>query len=266
MKRVSLTLLGLIVLFPQLSDGQQSELSYIRNIGSYQTPKTYTQKDGQEYNEQQYWTHPDFGRLTFSAPYEKHVVEDISKRTLDERYYVDLDDPTFFYIEKSSIPINYMKDGYLRAIDPSLYLNNAGYSAPFQPNPTQLNIVHEFTAINRDNSRIQMNQDHLKATYLDNSVTNFYPDWSQIQVTNFEAYITDYFPDIDKRITFHEGGVKSEYIVKHNSNYKTLEFIDDMTLSSDLEAEIDDQNAFLNILSKLKRYPQEILSFWHIRH
>ena len=65
----------------------------------------YSTSDGLKHNEHSYLTHHDFGKLTFNAPYGKNVVEVISKRTVDERYYVDLNDQTFFYIEKSNRPM-----------------------------------------------------------------------------------------------------------------------------------------------------------------
>ncbi|MGV2481383.1 UNVERIFIED_CONTAM: hypothetical protein IGO34_31795, partial [Salmonella enterica subsp. enterica serovar Weltevreden] len=82
--------------------------------------RDYPIETGKHYNDPQYYTHPDFGKLTFDAPVGKSVVEDLSRRTPYERYYIDLDQPQFFYIEKSSKPINYDNNGYLCAIDASL--------------------------------------------------------------------------------------------------------------------------------------------------
>jgi hypothetical protein len=230
---------------------QSGGLKYVKQQ-DYQNQRSYSLEDGREYNEQAYWDHPDFGKLTFAAPVDKKVVEVISKRKLDERYYVDLDDPTFFYVEKSSIPINYWKDDRLRAIDYSLYANKDGYSAQDQPFPTSLNMVHEFTSIISQSGTMLMNQDRVEITYMDNSTAIFNANWNNAQIGNYQVYFTDYFPGIDKKLDFVEGGIKSEYILQQDHNYKSVTFIDNINLDQGLEVVLDTADSFSRNFVQIK--------------
>ena len=151
-------------------------------------------------------------------------------------------------LKNSNIPINYYdQDSVLRAIDYSLHQTSDGFAAKNQPFPTAVNTIENFTSLASPNGSIQMNHDRVKITYMDNSTATFVADWSDIKITNFKVYITEIFPGIDKKLSFHEGAVKSEYIVKQNMNYKTIEFIDELTLDENLEVIINDD-------SRLTRY------------
>ena len=100
MKFLQIIILVVAIIGCTVSKAQQDPLYYIKEQADYIPAPSYSQEDGRKYNSEKMWDHPDFGKMTFASPLDKNVVEDISKRKLDERYYVDLDDPTFFYIEK----------------------------------------------------------------------------------------------------------------------------------------------------------------------
>ncbi|MCB9222830.1 MAG: T9SS type A sorting domain-containing protein [Crocinitomicaceae bacterium] len=219
--------------------GQVDVFSYVKELSSYQTPPHYSIQDGQKYNHETYWSHPDFGKLTFAAPIGKNVVEDISKRKIDERYYVDLDEPTFFYIEKSNIPINYLKDGSWRAIDYSLYPTSNGYAAVNQPYPTFLDLNNSCNRLKTEKGILTFNKFRLSITHFDESVEILDPNWSNISINNFEAYIHDIFPGIDQRISFVQSGIKSDFIIKHNLNVKSISFIDHLETDENLAIKIE---------------------------
>ena len=164
-------------------------------------PRSYSIEAGKKYNSEAYYSHPDFGKLTFRAPYRKNVVEDISKRTYDSRYYVDIDNPTYFYIEQSSGPINLYKDGLWRAIDPTLHPVSAQvYQSGVQPCPTKLDAGNKRTAILLGEAEFQFNHYSLQVIHTDHSVTTHQANWSQIAIGNEGAYITDVFPGIDMKL------------------------------------------------------------------
>jgi hypothetical protein len=215
--------------FLGLSLNAQSDLVNQPLPYSYKPMPRYTVDDGTQFNQPEFYNHPDFGRLTFSAPHGKNVVEDLSKRTLDERYYVDLDDQNFFYVEKSSKPINFYQDGFLVAIDPSLHkVNESYYASGQQPVPTALDILNQKTILKIEDDLLSFSHLKLEMTDFANQVTVMDANWSNIIVGNFGAYITDLFPGIDYLITFKEGGFKTEFTIKQNLNIKSLRFIDDM--------------------------------------
>ncbi|MCH2226047.1 MAG: hypothetical protein MK066_14860, partial [Crocinitomicaceae bacterium] len=169
--------------------------------------------------------------------------EVISKRKIDERYYIDLDDPTYFYIEKSTIPINYKKDGYFRAIDYSLHNKGHGlYQANQQPFPTSIDINNSNTTLEINGREMKFNQYTLKQINMDNSIIYHDANWSNISITNFSAIIENIFPEIDLEISFFEGAIKSDFIIKQNLNVKELIFLDQLNLSTEMGIIIDDQN------------------------
>lgn len=197
--------------------------------------RTYSVESGKKYIPTAFHAHPDFGKLTFQAPYGKHVVEDISKRTSDSRYYVDLDDPTFFYIEKSSSPINTYIDGYWRAIDPTLHEKSAGYyESGIQPCPTILDKNNQYTGIKLGDAILGFNHYQATITYNDQTVQTYSANWSAINVSNNGAYISNVFPGIDMRLRYLQGGIKSEFVIQENLHVKSITFQDFLTLPSNL--------------------------------
>ena len=235
-----------------VTSAQQEPFTYIKEISEFRATPSYSSEIGKQYNPEEFWSHPDFGKMTFASPLNKNVVEDISKRKIDERYYVDLDDPAYFYIEKSSIPINFHKDGHLRAIDYSLHQTLFGYEAVDQPNPTSLNLFLKNTSLMSEKGSMKMNQDFMKVTYMNNSTQIYASNWNNLEVSNFKAYFTDYFPGVDKKITFNEGSVKSEYIIKQNLGVKKIEFIDEIELDQNLEIVVDDYSILTRNFVQIK--------------
>jgi len=218
--------------------------SFQAQINVFETPspgvsiipqRTYSQSEGQKFNKAEYFSHPDFGKLTFDAPYDKHVVEDLSKRKPDERYYTDLDNPTYFYIQKSSNPINFYENGVLRAIDPTLYpAGNGSYTSGAQPCPTALNTLQKSTSITFGSETFSFNNYSLRVTHNDNSTTSHEANWSNIAIGNNGAYVTDVFPGIDMLIRFREAEVESDFIIRENLNVKRLEFTDHLQIPANL--------------------------------
>jgi hypothetical protein len=199
------------------------------------SPRTYSQEIGRKYNSATDYSHPDFGKLTFDAPYGKNVVEDISKRTYDSRYYIDLNDPTFFYIQKSSKAINTFQNGIWRAIDPTLHaVSSQVYQSGVQPCPTKLDLANKKTSIQLGQSEFKFNHYSLKVIHNDNSITIHQANWSQIAVGNEGAYVTDIFPGIDFKLVFAEGSIESDFIIRENLHVKKLIFTDQLEVPSHL--------------------------------
>ncbi len=220
-----------------------SELNYLRQEYSNSPLPTYSLQDGIRHNSSEFFTHPDFGKLTFSAPYGHRVVEDLSWRKEDERRYVDLDSQTYFYIEKSSRPINLYVDGFWRAIDPSLHkVTSDYYESGIQAYPSALSLSGQYSMLDlADDAWARFNDYQLTVTHFDGTNETFPADWSEISVTNFGAYITDIFPSVDMRLDYFEGVIKSELIVKENLNVKEFVLLDDVDLSDGIGIVLGDE-------------------------
>ncbi len=213
------------------------ELSYYNDNYSTLIPKkTYSQVIGQTYNtDLSSQGHPDFGTLPFDAP-QKNVVEVISKRTVDERFYIDINEPQFFYIQKSGVPINFYRNNYLVAIDPTLQQQSPGvFSAPNQPYPTSLDFNAAKTVLNCQNYFVENNKYTLSIINSANAVTTYTSNWSNYVVGNNGAYVTDVFPGIDMKLIFDRSKVKCNFILKTPiANRKKIILTDHLNLSNGL--------------------------------
>lgn len=210
---------------------------------------SYSLDEGLKYNDETFLAHPDFGKLTFGAPYGKNVVEVIGKRQVDQRYYIDIDDPLFFYIEKSSRPINVEIDGDMRAIDPSLHEQSKGvYKSGLQAVQTGIDANEQVCHFSAGQYVIDYNQYILKKVNMDNSIEMIPANWSNITVTNFRLLIEDIFPEIDFEVIFEEGRTKTNFKIKQNINAKELIFIDEMDFEGPLSMLIDNSPGNENIV------------------
>ncbi|MFT4601596.1 MAG: hypothetical protein ACI857_001779 [Arenicella sp.] len=211
----------------------------------YQEPNSYSNEDGRKYNKPDFYSHPDFGSLTFNAPLDKNVVEDISKRTEKGRYYTDINNPQYFYIEKSSKAINMEFEGYIRAIDASMHMVGQGkYASGLQYCPTSIDAVNQKTKMIYDNGFVEFNSYRLKIIHLDESIEIIEADWSNLEMTNFKGFSSEVFPGIDMNFEFAEGRIKSSFVIKQNLNVKKLVFIDDLNFSSEFSAFLSNENPF----------------------
>ncbi|MFA5574476.1 MAG: hypothetical protein WC994_05415, partial [Brumimicrobium sp.] len=227
----------------------------------YTERPTYTKREGLTYNEQSYQKHPEFGVLPFDKPFQKNVVEDLSKRNEFERYYIDLDNPRLFYIQKGAQPLNYQENGHWRAISPYLEKESATiYSAKNQSYPTKIDLTKKQTSVQIGENEIAFNNYTLEATDFNDEVHVFKPDWSNIRVGNKATYITDVFPGIDMRIIFKNGGIKSDFILNSKTNFKSLKFIDSYEMDSELYFdEVDQKGDYIIIRNRIdKRIYAEI--------
>lgn len=219
------------------------ELVDVKNIDGYQEPRNYSQEDGRLHNGPEYYNHPDFGKLTFQAPYSIEVIEDISQRTEYKRFYYDKFHPAYFYIEKSSKKINLLVDGKFRAIDPSMHrVNEQVYTSGFQPFRTGVDAINQRTSFTFGEHFINFNHTKLKIVHHDNSEEVIEPNWSDFEMNNFEGYVFNIFPKIDMKLSFFEGRVKSDFIIKESMNVKELIFIDELFMSDGLELMLSNEN------------------------
>lgn len=227
---------------------QPTGLNYYNdNFSTMVEKRTYSLSIGQQYNSIASQSHPDFGTLPFNAP-QKNVVEVLEKRTVDERYYVDINDPMFFYIQKSGVPINFYKNGYLIAIDPTLQeVSNGLYEAPNQPYPTKLDFNANKTVLNCQNYFVENNKYTLSIVNSSNTVVTYTANWSNHVVGNNGSYIVDAFPGIDMKLIFDQSKVKANFIIKAPIlNCKKLIFTDHLVLSNGLS--LVQQSGFPNQL------------------
>src|SRR5690554_3600735 len=112
-----------------------------------------------ENNSAAYYQHPEFGVLPTKAP-KGNVVEDLSKRTENDRFFVDIDEPSVFYVQKGYFPLNYQDEhGNWRAIETALTSKgNNVYESKYYFEPAGFDFNKEQSYIKTRSGKINFNQ------------------------------------------------------------------------------------------------------------
>jgi hypothetical protein len=232
--------------------GQEGLVDNFANY-EYEDRPNYDIEIGKKFNPDSLHNHPELGVLPFDKPYGKNVVEDLSKRTALKRYYVDLDNPNYFYIQKSSRPINYLEDDNWIALSPYLEkVNPNNYSAPNQPFPTFIDIEDKYTSIQIGSEKIKFNNYTITVELMDGTTANYDSDWTNIEIGNKATYIRDVFPDIDMRIIFKKGAIKTDFIFDNETAFKTITFIDNFDIPSNfafVDTSLNGNSSFLYLMN-----------------
>jgi hypothetical protein len=94
----------LAALFPAVLSAQQMPADGMdvrpHNFTSFVTVPQENTSEWRRFNEPDDYDHPEFGRLPKDAPCQS-CVEVLSKRAADERYFVNTNNPSEFYQQKS---------------------------------------------------------------------------------------------------------------------------------------------------------------------
>ena len=122
----------------------ENGLKYNQQNNFYQltTPATYNKTIASAALPLSYQANPDFGFMPFGSQLP-NVFEEISRRASDERVFRDAENPSVFYLQKSSVPINYFKDNNWLSIDPRLKkIDSKHYQAAQQPLVCEIGRAH----------------------------------------------------------------------------------------------------------------------------
>ncbi|PWT77557.1 MAG: hypothetical protein C5B59_03510 [Bacteroidetes bacterium] len=178
-----------------------------------------------------YISHPD---ARFGDKYmpNKNAVEIFAKRTIDSKYYINSDTPSIFYIQKSSSPMHFRRNGQWITIDPRLNPKGQSlYEASRQEHPLGFDLKRKSSYIITSEGKTFFNNWKLygendgKETLLANA------DWTNYTVGDDGITIKNIFPGIDADMKVSRGSIKTSFIVRVNkfSNYGTLLFRDSFT-------------------------------------
>ena len=101
------------------------------NFNSFSSPQKTAYIDQWKFeNKGKFEQHPEFGIMPFNAP-NGDLVEILSKRAIDYRYYVNPKQPSKFFIQQSLGDLHFNKDGQLITIDHHISNKGNGIFAYF---------------------------------------------------------------------------------------------------------------------------------------
>jgi len=195
--------------------------------------KTATTAQWISLNENSNLQHPEFGLLPVGGP-EADVVEILSKRTANERFFINPDRPSEFYQQTSYGPMHYNVNGQWLSLDPRLLPKQNGiYEASNQPEPVGFDLAKKNTYIKTVDGKVSFTNWSLCGVKNGQEQVLAQADWTNYTAGDDGIYITDVFPGIDLRMRVLQGAVKSDFVVKelHYENVDYLLFKDSFDAS-----------------------------------
>lgn len=223
---------------------QEGMTTGVRNYTSFTQRQTAHLSEWAKHNDPSYANHPEYGTLPKDAPCQE-CVEDLSKRTIDERYFIDLEDPSKFYQQKAVGDLHMQVNGYWVTIDHSLQpVSNGIYESRYAVEQSGINTSAHKAYIKTVHGVVQFN-DWTAFTVTGNTTFNLGEmSWDNYTVGDDGIYITEAFPGIDAEMIIFRGSIKTNFIIKSNELgvFDQLVFRDVFTADGDLSMNFVDHN------------------------
>lgn len=179
--------------------------------------------------------HPEFGLLPYNTQCN-NCVELIDRRTVDSRVYIDANDATHTYAQKSYFPLHYKnyEGDVWHSIDPRLkpLQGSPGvYAAANQPAPTACDLTKKCISIETDGHHFEFNH-NLRLFFYNDTIA-----YTQATCVNYNQHtvgedglmVHDAWNGIDLQEKFGVGEVKTSFIIRSplqlplNSGYMVVE-------------------------------------------
>lgn len=210
----------MVIALPILASAQEKYSNGILtgdegNFSSFSTPKTGgTQEQWDQHNAPQFKNHPEYGKLPKDAP-QANVIEVLSKRTANQRFFINPEGPSEFYQQTSYGPMHYDVNGQWISINSSLQEKGSGiYEASHQSEPVGFDIHQKHSYIKTVNGTASFNNWNLYGVKNGIEQLLAQADWTNYTAGDNGLYITNVFPGIDLKMRVHQGSVKADFVVK----------------------------------------------------
>ncbi len=215
----------------KMPDGSTEQMEVKQeNFSSFATSSFGDISKWKELNSPSTYNHPEFGKLPFNAPCSD-CIEVLEKRTIDERYFVNPENPSEFKIQKAAGALHYEKNGQWLTIDQRLSdLGNGNYEASHQWDPVGFETANRRSYVITPSGKIYFNQWKLYGVINGTEELLADANWSSYTAGEDGIYITNIFPGIDAEMEVMRGSVKTSFIIKsaNFTNHEELIFKDDM--------------------------------------
>ncbi len=186
------------------------------NYSSITNRKIYSKTLAAKYVPKANQNNPDFGFMPFDSDLQ-NVYEEIEKRTAHERFFRDQDNPSVIYLQKSSLPINYLKKGNWLSIDPQLKKVDAKhFEASQQPLACGLDIDKKTTTMNDGINSFGFNHFSMLEYDTNGTPIAYTANWQNYTVGDNGILVNNIFPGINMIIQFSEHTIKSNFILLHS--------------------------------------------------
>ncbi|MDX1651974.1 MAG: PKD-like domain-containing protein [Brumimicrobium sp.] len=204
-----------------------------KNFTSFSTPKQTHIEHWTRINDKKFYDHPDFGFLPENAPCTE-CVEDLSKREQDLRYYIDINDPSRYYVQKAQGLLHHKINGEWKTIDYKLKpVSNNEFLSDFHLDKVKINAAEKTTQIITKNGTLSLNNWKLFKKVEGQEVFVADANWSDFTAGEDGLYVKGVFSGIDAELIITPGGIKTNFIIKNANygNYESLIFRDELKMT-----------------------------------
>ncbi len=239
-------ILSILVLFSGVSFGQKSVsdgmVSEGRNFSTFSKSQKQNLEAWRSVNQEDFYNHPEFGLLPENAPCT-NCVEDLSKREKDLRHFVDINDPSRFFIQRGGGLLHFKENGFWKTIDYKLKPTSSQnvFESKFYLNDVRFNRLTQKTEIITKSGNLELNQWSLLKVVNGVEYLIAEANWTDYSIGDDGMYINDIFAGVDAELVIYPGGIKTNFIIK-NADYGQFEallFRDNLGLSNDNELDIN---------------------------
>jgi gliding motility-associated-like protein len=208
------------IIFPVMLSAQNKPMKGMEaqqhNFTSFTTVPQSNTGEWRRFNAPKDYDHPEFGRLPKDAPCES-CVEVLSKRTADQRYFINTNEPSEFYQQKALGDLHVLVDGDWITIDHTL--------EPVREGIFESSSTGEQAGFNLNDNRAYIKTGH--GTVYFNNWTLFtvadgaetghgQANWSDHTVGEDGVYVRNIFPGIDAEMIVFRGAIKTNFVLKEN--------------------------------------------------
>ena len=205
----------------------------IRNIDSWK-----------RINKQIYFSHPEFGVLPSDAPCSD-CIEDLSKRSVDERYFIDNTDQNQYYQQKAMGQLHELVDGQWLTVDHRLKNSSNGvYLSGFLMDRAGFNVNEKSGFLETNLGKLSFNQWKLIVKKEGQFQTAIDADWTNFTIGEDGVKIYSVFPGIDAEMRVLRGAIKTNFIIRTNEFgiFDELIFTDKFDLAGGVKLSFNDDN------------------------
>ncbi|MDP4683210.1 MAG: hypothetical protein NWS40_00830, partial [Crocinitomicaceae bacterium] len=197
-------------------------------------------------NKEAFYSHPEFGILPLDAPC-KDCSEDLSKRTVDERFFVDNNDQKQFYQQKAMGELHELIGGNWITIDHRLKkVSNGIYKSGFNMDRAGFDLENKISLLETTHGDLSFNNWKLILKKDGQFQSPISANWSNISIGDDGVKITAVFPGIDAEMRVLRGAIKTNFIIKTNE----FGVFDEMIFTDQFESNGEIELSFSNSLSK----------------
>ncbi|MGV3609904.1 MAG: PKD domain-containing protein [Fluviicola sp.] len=208
--------MGITPLFGQEKHAQAGMTAGTKNLTSFRVSETKNLEAWRTHNDPSYYAHPDFGKLPENAPCE-NCIEVLEKRTIDERYFINLEDTREFYSQRALGDLHQFINGEWVTIEPALHpVSGTRYESGYLSDQPVIDFGDVRTELKTANGTLFFNNWKLIVVQNGIETSQLTANWSDYTVGSDGAMIHSVFPGIDAEIIVQKGAIKTSFIVKTN--------------------------------------------------